>query len=80
MRTSFPTLDTHGTVVPETPLRLLIRTYPDLAELVFNNCIKKTKAVDTSDEGEFASPKNTLEMDYEFIDDAYFIRPPEEGC
>ena len=78
MRTSFPTRDDHGTTVPETPLRLLIKTYPDLAEMVFNNSIKKIKKVDGSeDEAQFGSPKRILEMDYEFIDDAYLIRPPD---
>ena len=71
MRTSHQAHDRHGTVVPETPLRMLITNYPDLAEVVFNNCIVKRQCKDTEDPS--CSPKNTLCMNYEFIDDAFFI-------
>ena len=39
LRTTFTVADSHGTPVPETPMRLLIRIYPDLAEMVFDQCI-----------------------------------------
>ena len=43
MRTTHPGYDLHGDVVPETPMRLLIKIYPDLAEVVFDNCVIKLK-------------------------------------
>ncbi len=66
LRTSHPIRDSYGSIVPETPLRHLIKTYPDLAEVVFDKCIHKSKSSDT------------LEMDFEFIDDAYFHAKTEE--
>ncbi len=39
MRTTFTASDKHGSRVPETPLRLLIRVFPDLATLVFDRCV-----------------------------------------
>ena len=77
MRTTHRSEDDHGTIVPETPLRLLIKTYPDLAELVFNNCISKAKVRDPSDP-EDSPPIAILSMNYEFIDDAFFIKAPED--
>jgi hypothetical protein len=64
-------------MVPETPMRLLIKQYPDLAELVFNNCIRKVEMTDENNDP-LASPKTCLIMDYEFIDDAFLIEPPEK--
>ena len=79
LRTTHPNEDTHGTEVPETPLRLLIKTYPDLVELVFNKCISKSSFKDPSDP-DASTPITILSMNYEFIDDRFFIRsPPEEG-
>ena len=79
MRTTHPNEDTHGTEVPETPLRLLIKTYPDLVELVFNKCISESSFKDPSDP-DATTPITILSMNYEFIDDRFFIRsPPEEG-
>ncbi len=75
MRTSHFTKDDHGTIVPETPMRLLIRTYPDLAELVFNKCIVRKPL---KDNGPDASPKSVLEMNFEFIDDAFYLQAPKE--
>ena len=77
MRTTHRSEDDHGAIVPETPLRLLIKTYPDLAELVFNNCISKAKVRDPSDP-EDSPPIAILSMNYEFIDDAFFIKAPED--
>ena len=79
LRTTHPNEDTHGTEVPETPLRLLIKTYPDLVELVFNKCISESSFKDPSDP-DASTPITILSMNYEFIDDRFFIRsPPEEG-
>ena len=76
LRTSHPTLDRHGTIVPETPLRLLIKRYPDLAELVFNNCIIREEDKALRDDIMGSRELNSLTMDYEFIDDAFHIGPP----
>ena len=75
MRTNYKIKDAHGAIVPETPLRLLIKTYPDLAEEVFNNCITNESIKDPFDP--LALPSNCLKMNYEFIDDAFFLAPPE---
>ena len=84
LRTTHPTKDSHGTIVPETPLRMMIKRYPDLAEMVFHKCMKKVKKA-SSENGMEAdsliySPKPDLVMDYELIDDAFFIKaPPKES-
>ena len=75
LRTSHPTRDDHGTIVPETPVRLLVKKYPDLAELVFNSCICESILKDPSDT---STPVKVLSMNYEFIDDAFFIKSPDE--
>ena len=75
MRTNHKIKDAHGTMVPETPLRLLIKNYPDLAEEVFNNCITNESIKDSLDP--LAVPSNCLYMDYEFIDDAFYLAAPE---
>ena len=36
MRTTYTVQDKHGTEVPETPMRMLIKFYPELAEMVFD--------------------------------------------
>ncbi len=36
LRTTYTVTDSHGVPVPETPIRLLIRIYPELAGLVFD--------------------------------------------
>ena len=56
--------------------RLLIKTYPDLAEVVFNNCITKESIKDPFDP--LALPSKHLLMNYEFIDDAFYLEPPEK--
>ena len=56
--------------------RLLIKTYPDLAEVVFNNCITKESVPDPSDP--LALPSKHLLMNYEFIDDAFYLEAPEK--
>ena len=70
MRTSYPKKDKHGATkesIIETPMRSLIKYFPDLAGLVFNKCIM-TKAEGLS-----------YEMDYEFLDDA-FNHSMEQDC
>lgn len=44
-------------------LRMLIRTFPDLAEEVFDKCIKQGSS--------------NLEMDYEFLDDTFSLNQKE---
>ena len=62
-------------LVPETPIRMLIKRYPDLAEMVFNNCITKT----SDNAGQSAHTKTDFVcMDYEFIDDGFFIQAPDK--
>ena len=49
-----------GEIIPNTPLRMLIRSYPDLVEKVLDRCIKMNAS--------------TLEMNFEFVDDAFSIK------
>ncbi|XP_043192938.1 transient receptor potential cation channel subfamily A member 1 homolog isoform X2 [Amphibalanus amphitrite] len=55
-----------------TPIRLLIKKYPDLAEEVFNMCTK-TNGLELND-------KNlAVTFDFEFVDDTYSsVQPPED--
>ena len=78
LRTTHPIKDSHGTIVPETPLRMMIKTYPDLAELVFHKCVTKVKKPSTELEPDptSSSTKADLVMDYELIDDAFLIQAP----
>ena len=88
MRTTYTVDDNHGTEVPETPIRLLIKVFPDLAEFVFDKCITKLEAKGR----DLTTPKSSLlwssgskiEMDYEFIDDAFCFELEEKdggtGC
>ena len=77
MRTSHPSFDSHGEVVPETPMRLLIKIYPDLAEMVFDNCITKSKQMNKDQDQKLHSPKTIVTMNYEFLDDAFYIKSPK---
>ena len=52
-----------GEDIPNTPLRMLIRSFPDLAEEVFDKCIQKGSC--------------NLEMDYEFLDDTFSLNKKE---
>ena len=47
--------------MPNTPMRMLIRTFPDLAEIVFDRCIKISKEYvlfKNKDENIYKSQKN----------------------
>ncbi|XP_064473258.1 transient receptor potential cation channel subfamily A member 1 homolog isoform X2 [Ornithodoros turicata] len=52
--------------IHQTPLRALIRSMPDLATLVFDNCV----AVKAESEDD---PKKTVTYCYEFLDDGFAI-------
>ena len=59
MRSINVTATAEGEQVPNTPMRMLIRTYPDLAETIFDRCISdRTK---------------TVHMDFEFIEDNFSL-------
>ena len=51
--------------VLETPMRMLIRKYPDLAEVVLDQCYKEKKNLG---EGVF------VDMTFEFIEDSFNYR------
>ena len=46
MRTTYTVSDRRGEPVPETPLRMLIRVYPDLAAMAFDQCVTVEKGKD----------------------------------
>ena len=51
--------------VLDTPMRMLIRKYPDLAEIVLDHCYKEKK---NHGEGIF------VDMTFEFIEDSFNYR------
>ncbi|TRY67514.1 hypothetical protein TCAL_06427 [Tigriopus californicus] len=80
LRTTFTVTDRHGTKVPDTPLRMLIRVYPDLAEMVFNQCItvERPKSLENSRSTTLVKSLpwisgSNVKFDYEFIDDAFYL-------
>ncbi len=86
MRTTFTAKDRYGGHVPVTPLRLLVRVFPDLATSVLDQCVKLEKGGPGA-EKEPAGPAEALaylgsgavvRMDYEFIDDAFSMERVEE--
>ena len=48
-----------GEYIPDTPMRMMIRAYPDLAEDVFDKCIK--------------TQSDCVEMDFEFLEDTFSL-------
>ena len=64
MRTSHPIKNHRGDIIVETPMRLLIRYHPDLAEVVLQKCIIPLN--------NFSSK---FELDYEFLEDTFFFQP-----
>jgi len=76
LRTTSIIEDYRGNIVPNTPIRRLIRTFPDLAEKVFDLCITIT----TINKSKYSrNIKRTMELDFEFIDDAYNLTAASEG-
>lgn len=80
LRTTFTVTDRHGTKVPDTPLRMLIRVYPDLAEMVFNQCITVERPKSAENKRPITLTKSlpwisgsNVKFDYEFIDDAFYL-------
>ena len=63
MRTSHPIKNHRGDIIVETPMRLLIRHHPDLAEVVFQKCITPLNNFSTR-----------YELDYEFLDDTFYFQ------
>ena len=61
MRTSYPTKNHREDIIVETPMRSLIKKYPDLAELVFQKCIT------ISDNN-----SSCYQLDYEFLEDSFY--------
>ena len=49
----------HEETIPNTPMRMLIRNYPDLAEKIFDMCIKTTPTC--------------VQMDFTFVEDTYSL-------
>ena len=82
MRTNNVEEDSLGTPIPDTPMRMLIRTFPILAEEVFDKCVFTKKSTRKGKKGEAPADENTevkktnrLKMDYEFIDDTFNLEP-----
>ena len=63
MRSSHPIKNHRGDIIVETPMRLLIRHHPDLAEVVFQKCITPLNNFSTR-----------YELDYEFLEDTFYFQ------
>ena len=60
----------------ETPVRLLIKRFPDLAKDVFDKCITTNLHSSENHKGKSVSadsPQLKITMDYEFLDDTYSV-------
>ena len=78
MRATNKMVNPHGTIVPDTPMRMLIRTFPDLAEDVFDKCISAKKLKNNKGHDD-TNDKKSVDFDYEFIDDTFCLKFMEES-
>ena len=65
--------------VLDTPLRMLIRVFPDLAERVFDKCITKKKDNEKDKDKDKKKEEQYLELDYQFLDDTFNFKKQEDG-
>ena len=72
MRTSDPHPDKFGNTVIDTPLRLLIKYFPDLAKIVFDKCMHKVCTCETQVKDCSICENESYELDYEFLDDMFY--------
>ncbi|XP_023346201.1 serine/threonine-protein phosphatase 6 regulatory ankyrin repeat subunit B isoform X3 [Eurytemora carolleeae] len=82
LRSTSTAKDSRGTPVPNTPLRMLIRTFPDLAELVFDKCLSVKKI---NRKGSYGSRRRlrkfdrVVELDFEFLEDIFNLQEVGTG-
>jgi len=67
LKTVHTVKNAHGEAIPDTPMRMLIRRFPELAEQVFDKCINQEDG------------NRTAEFDFEFLDDSYSLYRCENG-
>ena len=72
MRTYYPLQDRFNNTIVETPLRQLIKNFPDLAKIVFDKCMYKVCTCLAQTEDCLICANNSYELDYEFLDDTFF--------
>ena len=77
MRSTYTERDKLGSSVPVTPLRMLFRIYPDLAEHVLDKCIEMKDDMSLENRAS-TKDKIAFEFNQEFIDDTYYIKQSEE--
>ncbi len=70
----------------DTPLRLIVRLFPDLAHLVFDRCIDTNLQTETKQagywKGECVTADNSdfkITFNYELLDDTYILQQPDGG-
>ena len=68
LQTSNVGINQKGKDVLDTPMRMLIRTFPDITEKVLDKCITKNKDKDTNKE---ETKQDYLDLDYQFLDDTF---------
>ena len=84
MRTDVPTvLDPNSP--RETPLRLIIKLFPGLAKLVFDNCIETNLQTETKQAGYWKdecvtsdNEKFQIKFNFELLDDTYVMERKKE--
>ena len=74
--------DSRGEMIPITPLRRLIRVFPDLAEEVLDKCKAWKPLNNEEDDAEENKDKreerNQIEFDFQYLDDTFSIKK-EDG-
>ena len=72
MRTSHPLQDRFNNTIIETPLRQLIKNFPDLAKIVLDKCMYEVCTCDVQTDDCLICANEAYELDYEFLDDTFF--------
>ena len=78
LKTSNVVQNQNGKEVPDTPLRMLIRVFPDLAVKVFDKCVTKKKDNEKTTNNDNKND-SYLELDYQFLDDTYNFKKQDDG-
>ena len=70
LKTSNVVISQKGKEVLDTPMRMMIRVFPDIAEKVFDKCITKKKD-NGKDKDKDKNQHDYLDLDYQFLDDTF---------
>ena len=75
---ALPAVHTLGNKAPDTPMRMLIRKFPDLAEKVMDKCITrkeifKAKGIDDIESLKKQESYDEFNFDFQFLDDTFVL-------